>query len=177
MGLLFRAIFREVAKSAIFGAALFTFVLFLQRAGKLFEILVRSSAPPRTVAHLFALAVPFTLSFTLPLGVLAGVLIALSRMSSDGEIVAMRAAGVPSRKVIPPVLAFATLAMLITFTSSLWLTPYATWRTYKVLNRLSAAELTSEVQPQVFNEGFPNKILYISDVTPGAVARWRNVFI
>ncbi len=43
--------------------------------------------------------------------------------------------------------------MLLTFTASLWLTPYATWRTYKVLNQLChAAELTSEVQPQVFNE-------------------------
>jgi LPS export ABC transporter permease LptF/LPS export ABC transporter permease LptG len=177
MGLLFRSIFREVAKSAIFGAALFTFVLFLQRVGKLFEILVRSSAPPATVAHLFALAIPFTLSFTMPLGVLVGVLIALSRMSSDGEIVAMRAAGVPSRKVIPPVLLFATLAMLLTATASLWLTPYATWRTYKILNLLVAAELTSEVQPQVFDENFPNRILYISDVTPGASNRWRNVFI
>ena len=177
MGLLFRAIFREVAKSAIFGAALFTFVLFLQRAGKLFEILVRSSAPPATVAHLFLLAIPFTLSFTMPLGVLVGVLIALSRMSSDGEIIALRAAGVPSRKVIPPVLAFATLAMLVTFTASLWLTPYATWRTYKVLNQLTAAELTSEVQSQVFNEDFPNRIVYVSDVSAGAPNQWRNVFI
>jgi len=177
MGLLFRAIFREVAKSAIFGAALFTFVLFLQRVGKLFEILVRSSAPLATVAHLFVLAIPFTLSFTMPLGVLCGVLIALSRMSSDGEIIAMRAAGVPSRQVIAPVLLSATLAMLLTFTASLWLTPYATWRTYKVLNQLTAAELTSEVQSQVFNEDFPNRILYISDVTSGAPNHWRNVFI
>jgi len=177
MGLLFRAIFREVAKSAIFGAALFTFVLFLQRVGRLFEFLVRSSAPLATVAHLFVLAIPFTLSFTMPLGVLVGVLIALSRMSSDGEIIAMRAAGVPSRKVIPPVLVFATFATLITATASLWLTPYATWKTYKVLNQLSAAVVTSEVQPQVFDEDFPNRILYISDVTPGATNRWRNVFI
>jgi LPS export ABC transporter permease LptG/LPS export ABC transporter permease LptF len=177
MGLLFRAIFREVAKSAVFGAALFTFVLFLQRVGKLFEILVRSSASPATVAHLFVLAIPFTLSFTMPLGVLVGVLIALSRMSSDGEIIAMRAAGVPSRKVIAPVLLLATFAMLLTFTASLWLTPYATWRTYKVLNQLSAAELTSEVQAQVFNEDFPNRILYITDVASGAPNHWRNVFI
>ena len=177
MGLLSRAIFREVAKSAIFGAALFTFVLFLQRVGKLFEILVRSSAPPATVAHLFALAVPFTLSFTLPLGILSGVLIALTRMSSDGEIIAMRAAGVPSSKVIAPALLGATIAMLITASASLWLTPYATWKTFKVLNLLVAAELTSEVQPQVFDEGFPNRILYVSDLTPGPVGRWRNVFI
>ncbi len=177
MGLISRSIFREVSKSALFGGVLFTFVLFLQRAGKLFEILVRSSASPRTVIQLFALAIPFTLTFTVPLGVLVGVLIALSRMSSDNEIVAMRACGVPSTKAIGPVLLFATLAMLVTATASLWFTPYATWQTYKVLNQLAAAELTSEVQPQVFDEGFPNRIIYISDVAPGAVTHWRNVFI
>src|SRR5580704_12883516 len=142
MGLLSRSIFREISKSAVFGAAIFTFVLFLQRIGRLFEFLVRNSAPPAIVGQLFALAIPFTLSFTLPLGVLAGVMIALSRMSGDGEIVAMRAAGVPSRKVIPPVLLFATLAMLITATASLWITPYSAWTTQKVLNLLKAAELS-----------------------------------
>jgi LPS export ABC transporter permease LptG/LPS export ABC transporter permease LptF len=177
MQLLSRAIFREVASSALLGTFLFTFVLFLQRVGRLFEILVRSSAPPPTVGYLFALAIPFTLTFTLPLGVLVGVLIALSRMSSDGEITAMRAAGVPSRKVIAPVLLFATLSTLVTAAASLWLTPYATWRTYKVLNQLVAAELTAEVQPRVFEEQFPNRVLYVSDVIPGSLTRWRNVFI
>jgi LPS export ABC transporter permease LptG/LPS export ABC transporter permease LptF len=177
MGLLSRAIFREVASSAILGTILFTFVLFLQRVGRLFEILVRSSAPPATVGHLFALAIPFTLTFTLPLGVLVGVLIALSRMSSDGEITAMRAAGVPSRKVIGPVLTFATLATIVTAAASLWLTPYSTWRTYKILNQLVAAELTAEVQPRVFEEQFPNRIVYVSEVIPGTLTRWRNVFI
>src|ERR1035438_951428 len=142
MGLLNRAIFREVAASALLGTVLFTFVLFLQRVGKLFEILVRSSAPPPTVAYLFGLAIPFTLTFTVPLGVLVGVLIALSRMSSDGEIIAMRAAGVPSRKVIAPVLTFAVVAMILAASASLWLTPWAARTTYRVLNR--SEEHTSE---------------------------------
>jgi lipopolysaccharide export system permease protein len=177
MRLLSRAIFREVLTSALLGTILFTFVLFLQRVGRLFEILVRSSAPPKTVGYLFSLAIPFTLTFTVPLGVLVGVLIALSRMSSDGEITAMRAAGVPSRKVVAPVMVFACLATAITAAASLWLTPYATWRTYRVLNQLVAAELTAEVQPRVFEEQFPNRILYVADVVPGALTRWRNVFI
>jgi LPS export ABC transporter permease LptG/LPS export ABC transporter permease LptF len=177
MGLISRSIFREVASSALLGTLLFTFVLFLQRVGRLFEILVRSSAPPPTVGYLFGLAIPFTLTFTVPLGVLVGVLIALSRMSSDGEITAMRAAGIPSRKVIAPVLTFALIATLITATASLWFTPYSTTKTYKVLNQLVAAELTAEVQPRVFEEQFPNRILYVGDVIPGPVTRWRNVFI
>ena len=56
------------------GIVLFTFVLFLQRAGQLFAILVRSSAAPQTVGYLFALALPDAMVFTIPLGVVAGVL-------------------------------------------------------------------------------------------------------
>ena len=177
MGILGRSIFREVLTSSVLGTVLFTFVLFLQAVGKLFETLVRSSAPPLAVAELFALTIPFTFSFTIPLGVLAGVLITLSRMSADGEITAMRAAGVPSRRVVRPILTFATFAMTITAVATLWLTPYSIFRTYKIVNQLLASELTAEVQPRIFEEQFPNKILYIGDVVPGPIARWRKVFL
>ncbi len=177
MRILNRAVFREIASSAVLGTVLFTFVLFLQRAGKTFELLVRSSAGPQTVAYLFGLILPFTLIFTLPVGALVGILIALSRMSSDGEIIGMRAAGVPSRKVVTPVIAFALLAMAGTACCSLWLTPWSIRQTYKVLNRLATEELTAEIQPRVFQEQFPNVVLYVGDLTPGSVERWRNVFL
>ncbi len=177
MGIISRFIFRDVASSALLGTLLITFVLFLQRVGKLFEILVRSSAAPATVAQLFALAVPFALTFTVPLGVLVGVLIALSRMSTDGEITALRAAGVSSRRVVAPVLTFAFLGMMVTATASLWLTPYSISKTYRILNQLAAAELTAEVQPRIFQEQFPDRVLYVGDVIQGPVVRWRNVFM
>jgi len=177
MRILSRSIFREVVTSSLLGTVLFTFVLFLQRVGKLFETLVRSSAPPKTVAQLFLLDIPFTFSFTIPLGVLVGVLITLNRMSADGEITAMRACGISSRKVVAPILTVAMIAMAITATSTLWLTPYSISTTYKIVNKLLAAQLTAEVQPRIFEEQFPNKILYVGDVLPGPVARWRNVFL
>lgn len=178
MGILGRTVFREVASSALLGTALFTFVLFLQKVGsKLFEILVRSAAPPKTVGYLFALAVPPTLTFSLPLAVLVGILIALSRMSSDGEITAMRAAGVPSRRVVPPILLFAFLAMLGTGAATLFVTPWSIRETNRVVNQMAAAQLTAEIQPRVFEEEFPNTILYVGDVIPGPVVKWRNIFM
>src|SRR6476469_2168789 len=107
MRILSRSIFREITVGAVLGGVLFTFVLFLREAGQLFAILVRNSAPPSAVAYLFSLAFPEALTFTIPLGVLVGVLLALSRMSGDGEITAMRAAGVPRRRVSSPVMTFA----------------------------------------------------------------------
>jgi LPS export ABC transporter permease LptF/LPS export ABC transporter permease LptG len=177
MGILARAVFREIVSSALLGTVLFTFVLFLQRTGRVFELLVRSSAGLGTVGYLFALILPLTLTFALPVGVLVGVLIGLSRMSSDGEIIGMRAAGVPSRKVIAPVLGFALIFMTITAACSLWLTPLAIRQTYRVVNRLAAEQLTAEIQPRVFQEQFPNTILYVGDVVAGTVERWRNIFI
>lgn len=162
---------------ALFGILLFTFVLFLQKAGQLFAILVRFSGPPRTIVYLFSLAFPQALIFTIPLGTLVGVLMALSRMSSDGEITAMRASGIPGRAIGRPVLAFAALAMIAAAASSLWLTPWAYREQYRIINQYAAEEITAEIQPRIFEESFPKRVLYVGDVTPPPNVKWRNLFI
>lgn len=177
MGILSRTIFREIAGSALLGALLFVFVLFLQKAGQLFSILVSSATTPATVGYIFLLLLPATMPLTLPLGVLVGTLIGLSRMSSDGEITAMRAAGLPASRIVWPVAAFALLATAGTAYCSLHLTPWCNAEMVRVLNQLGAAQLTAEIQPRVFEESFPNRILYVGDVLPGSPTRWRNVFM
>ena len=56
----------------------------------------------------------------------------------------------------------------------MWLTPLSIRQTYKMLNKLIAAQLTAEIQPRVFAEQFPDTILYVGDVVPGPVVRWKN---
>ena len=170
-------VFREILSSALLGTLLCTFVIFLQGVGRLFELLVRSSASLETVAYLFAMAMAPVLPLTVPFGVLVGILIGLGRMSADGEITAMRAAGVSSRTVVPPVVVFALLATLVAGAASVWLTPLAVRETIRISNRLAAGQLTAEIQPRVFEEQFPNTILYVGDVRPGPVVLWRNVFL
>lgn len=177
MGILSRTIFLEITGSALLGALLFVFVLFLQKAGQLFSILVSSTTTPETVGYLFLLLLPATMPLTIPLGSLVGVLISLSRMSSDGEITAMRASGIPARRVTLPVTAFALLAMAIAGYCSLKLTPWCNAELIRVVNQMGAAQLTAEIQPRVFEESFPNTVLYVGDVLPGQPVRWRNVFM
>src|ERR1700722_1737982 len=177
MRLISRTIFREIFVTAMLGAALFTFVLFLQQAGRLFEFLVRTSGPPKTVAYLFALVLPVMLPFAIPLGVVMGTLITLSRMSTDGEITAMRAAGVPGRRVVPAIVLFGFFAMCCAAAASLWLTPWSLREELRVKNILIASELTADVQARVFEEQFPNKVLYIGDVIVGPPSRWRQIFV
>ena len=180
MRLLSRTIFREHLYSAALGVVLFTSVLFLPLAKDLFEYLVRNSNSPREVLYLFALVLPQALPFAIPLGVLAGTLLTVSRMSADGEVTAMRAAGIPGRRVAPPILTVGFAAMLITAAASLWLTPWSIGERERVAKALTATQLTADVQPRVFAEQFPDEILYVADVNNpggGPVSRWRRVFL
>jgi len=177
MGLLGRSVFRELFAAAGVGTFLFTFVLFLREAKRLFEPLARGSSPPETIGYLFALVLPSVLVFTIPVGVLVGVLIGLSRMSSDGEIIALRAAGVPSRRLMAPVLLFGVLGLAVCAGCSIWLNPWAVRESVRVLNRIAGEQMTADVQPRVFSEQFPNKTIYVGDAPSGPVIVWRNVFI
>ena len=177
MALLSRTIFLEISTSAALGSALFLLIIFLQQASRLFSILVNSAAPAGTVGYLFLLLIPASLPYTVPLGVLAGTLIALSRMSNDGEIIALRAAGVPSRRVARPVALFALLATTLTGYCSIKFTPWCQAEVVRVLNRVGPSQLTAEIMPRVFDESFPNTILYVNDVLTGSPVHWKGVFI
>ena len=175
--LLFRYIFREILTSSVLGTLLATFVVFLQKVDKLFELLVGGHPTPETILRLLALTVPPVLPLTIPFGVLVGILIGLGRMASDGEIVALRAAGVPGRKVIAPVLLFAVIGAGLAGWASLRLTPYSMRESLNIVNGLMANQLSSEIQPRIFDEDFPDTILYVGNVQPGETAIWRPVFI
>jgi len=172
--LLGRYIFREIFSSAVLGTLLVTFIMFLRAADPISELLVKSSANTRLVLELFALVLPTVLPFTIPFGVLVGILIGLGRLAADGEITAMRAAGVSSRKVIAPVLLFAAIGGGVAALATLRLTPYAFQRTTAIKNQLEATQLNTEVTPRVFVENFPNTILYVGDTRPGV---WRHLFV
>ena len=177
MGILSRKVFREIFTGALLGTVLFSFILFLQKLGKLFEQLVTSAVSPDQIGLLFALILPQVLIYTIPVGVLVGVLIAMGRMSGDAEIIAMRAAGVPSRRLLIPVIFFAMLGLVAAGYSTCILNPWATRATYVILNKMAAASVTAEIRPRVFEEQFPNRILYINDLKPGPIVTWKGVFM
>ncbi|MEI9815311.1 MAG: LptF/LptG family permease [Acidobacteriota bacterium] len=175
--ILSRTLFREIFVSAVLGCVLFSSVIFLFLSRKLFEFVVRNPGPAKTTARLFALVLPQVLPYTIPLGVLVGVLLVLGRKSADGEITAMRAAGVPGRRVLSAVMAFAFLGMIAAGCASLWLTPWSIREGIRLKNVLAEAQLNADIQPRYFEERFPKNVLYVRDIAPGAGSVWKQVLM
>ena len=175
--LLGRYIFREILTSACWERCWPPRSSFCRRSTGCSKCWWAATPIPRPSPTLFALTLPPVLPLTIPFGVLVGILIGLGRMASDGEITAMRAAGVSSRSVIAPVLVFAVMGAALAGLASLRLTPYSLRKSTEILNRLIANQISAEIQPRIFDEDFPNTILYVGDVRPGDPVVWRPVFM
>jgi LPS export ABC transporter permease LptF/LPS export ABC transporter permease LptG len=178
MRILTRYILREVTAHALIGVAVFTFVLFTRDLGQILELVVRASAPLPSVAQVFFFIVPVTLTISIPAGVLVGILIGLSRLAADSEITAMRASGIGVWSFLRIVSIFAVAAWLLALANGVYLAPQSQAAMVRLQDRLKSSQVSFEVQPRVFYEGFPGLVLYVQNVKAAqGAAIWKGVFI
>jgi LPS export ABC transporter permease LptF/LPS export ABC transporter permease LptG len=176
MRLIDRYIFRTILSHALLGLLIFTFVFFVPLLIRLMELVVAHSTTWATLGLLFLCTFPGIFSFTIPIGVLVGVLIALGRMSSDSELIAMSALGMGRRRLLVPVGLLAVSATLLTLCMTVWIAPISLRTTRTLEDQLRASQASFQVAPRVFDERFPHLILYINDVD-AAATQWRGVFL
>lgn len=173
-----RYILREVTSHALLGGALFTFVLCMRDLGHILELVVRDSASLTDVLRIFTYLLPNFLIVTIPMAVLVGVLLGLSRLAADSEITAMRASGIGVLSFVRIVSVVSAIAVALGLFNSLYLAPKSASATLALGDSLKSSQVSFEVQPRVFYEDFHNYVLYIQDVRPAAgAALWRHVFL
>lgn len=173
-----RYILSEVVQHAAIGVSLFTFVIFMRDLGRLLEIVVRNSAPLPSVAEIFFLTLPVACTITIPMGLLVGILIGLSRLAADSEVTAMRASGLGAWMFVRIIAIFAVTTWLLALVNSVWLAPMSSAALARLENKLKSSQASFEIQPRVFYEDFKNMVLYVEDVRSGSNAsEWRGVFL
>ena len=172
-------ILREILGYAFLGGLLFTFVLLLRYLLPLLELFVRGIATPLDLLRLFSYLLPNFLTLTLPMAVLIGILLGLSRLAADSEITAMRASGLGVTAFLRIVSILAVTAWLFGLGNALVIAPRATQALLHYEEQAKTSQASIEVQPRVFYEDLKNYVLYVQDVTPGSngTALWKNVFL
>jgi LPS export ABC transporter permease LptF/LPS export ABC transporter permease LptG len=178
MRILTRYILREVTSHAVIGVAIFTFVLFTRDLGRILELVVRASAPLPSVVEIFLYTVPLALTYTIPMSVLVGILIGLSRLAADSEITAMRASGMGVWNFGRVLAIFVAAAWALALLNGLYLAPRSLASLGHLEDQLKGSQVSYEVRPRVFYEGFPKLVLYVQDAHSaqgGAV--WNGVFL
>lgn len=116
-------IFHECAPTFLLSLTVFSFILLMQRLSDMFDLVVAKGVPVWEVGRLLALIYPAILMVVMPASLLLAVLLAMGRLSSDSEVVVMRACGVSLTQNLRPILALASLVMVACLIVSVWLAP------------------------------------------------------
>ncbi len=178
MRILTRYILGEILSHTVIGCALFTFILFMRDLPHILEMVVRNSSTFDNVMEIFLLTLPNTFKVTIPMGVLVGVLLGLSRLASDSEIIAMRASGLGIGYFVRVSAIVAVTGTLVGLINSIYVAPRANQAILDMQQELETSQASYEIQPRVFYEDFRNFVLYVQDVRAGTgAANWRQVFM
>src|SRR6202012_1807719 len=124
----------------------------MKELGPLLELAVRNSTSSSAVVEIFLLMLPNMFTVTIPMSVLVGILLGLSRLASDSESTAMRASGVGVWRFVGIVSLVAAAGWAIGLLNTLYLAPKATATTMRLEAELLNAQASYEVQPRVFYE-------------------------
>src|SRR5262245_21092350 len=165
-----RYIARELVSPFLFGGALFTFFLVIDRIYHLTDLVITKGVPFYLVLQLLVFMLPQFLAHTLPMALLVAVLLAGGRLAGDLEITAFKAAGVSPLRLFRPVFAWAVLVAIVTAALTLVINPLSNGVFQQQLFKILQARAVSGLSERVFNATFGDVIIYTEDVSASQVA-------
>ncbi len=160
----------------VFSWLLLSVILFVQQAGRYSDIFFSLNIPKSLVWQLTVALVPNVIAFTCPMAVLVGVVIGLSRMQGDNELIAIRNAGVGNFHITIPVIFLGILLSGFTFLINLYGVPLAAQIVRKVALQTALYKLESPIEPGVFNTEINGYTIYVKD-GDFENGTWKNIFI
>lgn len=167
---------RSVGPYFLFSWILLSTILFVQQAGRFADIFFSANIPSILVWQLAIALIPNVIAFTCPMAVLVGVIIGLSKMQGDSELVAIRAAGVGNIHIALPIAVLGVCLSVFAFLINLYGVPLAANIVRTVALQTAIYKLESPIEPGVFNTEIAGYTAYVKDgdINTGT---WKNIFI
>lgn len=172
--LLDRYVLRECLGPFFLGLLVFSFMLIINLLFDLAEMIIQRDVPITLVGAVLINSLPNILVITVPMAVLFGVLIAIGRLSSDSELIAMRASGISLFALYKPVMIFSVLTFAATTWMMLDTMPRGNTRVDSIYAEIFTRSVNKQVQPGLFYDGLADKMLFVFDVVDDT---WLGVFL
>ena len=167
LSILDRFIVTQMGNSFLFGVLVFS--VLLVAGDLLFQIanlVIDKGISLGVVVRLFVYKLPEVVVMTLPMASLLSALLTFGRLSSQSEIVALRAAGIAFRRIIRPVLAASVLVSLGAILLNETIVPLSNRAAQNIMRYEIARERPTLLREQVFlrdeSEGVLQRVIYIS---------------
>jgi len=165
-----REILLPLSAALLFLTQLLLATQLLSQATLLFGAGVRLGEVGLVILYLL----PYFVAFILPVAFLLGVVLGVSRLAGDRELVAMGAAGLSPLRLLRVPLLLSLVAGALGVWLSLFLEPAGMRAVRGLINDMVRRNVSSEVRPGIFFDQIPGFTLYAERVEGG---EWGNVLI
>lgn len=171
-----RYIWRTILPYFLLAWILLTVIILLQQSSRYNDLIFSAQIPSNLILDLFLALLPNILAFTSPMAVLAGIMIGFGQLQGDSELVAARAAGVSTRRILAPCFLLGILLIGFTLFINFEGVPASARAIRQIALKAALAKMDSPLEPGVFNSDIPKYVIYAGQ---GNIARgvWERVFI
>ncbi len=161
MTILQKYIARSYVTAFFLGMVVLTFVLSIGLLIKATQLVIKG-LDPKLILHFLAVSIPESFSFTIPLAVLVSALLVFGRLSSDGEMSAMKACGISLWKVVLPLLFLSVLLSGLSIFINSSIAPRGYHARHLVASSAKGTSAIKLLEPGRFIEEFPNMTFWFA---------------
>ena len=155
---------REFIGPLFLGLIVLNLVFTLGYLVQIANMVINKGVDPYSVGKLFLLRIPALLIYTLPISALVAILLAMGRLSSDNEIVTIKASGINLFRLIAPLLTFGLILSMAMVIFNDRIIPWAHFATRKTLLEVGMKNPAAALEPGVFITSFEKYILFIYSI-------------
>lgn len=162
-----RYIFKELLSPFIISLAFFMFMFLMTELVDITDKVINYGVGFTTVLIMLGYTMPYFLQFVIPMATMIGVLLAFLKMSSDNEIIALKASGMSIWAMLPPVIVFCLLGCIITMVMTVYGEPWSRASENVIKRKLNANYITSLLKESKFSSissDSVNLMIYISKI-------------
>ena len=167
-----KLIFKAVVPPFLIALTVLTFIVFSIQITSI----INKNAPFPAVLKISAAILPTILVFSIPLSFMIGILIGVSGLNGESQITALRACGVPVKRLLRPISLLAVFAGLSTAIFSVMVIPRTNMALRDIKDHMIVSQVPLALQPRVFNEEISNMTFYLDDLTADR-KEWSRVFV
>lgn len=159
-----RYIFREMIPPFVINVGFFTFVFLMTKILDIMNLVVNYKISLISVCLMLIYSMPYFLVFVIPMSTMMTVLLTFLRMSSDNEILALKAGGISIYRLLPPVFLFCLIACFLTGYMAIVGLPWGKQSAKDLTLKVATKGLNAGLKERTFIDSFNGVILYMNKV-------------
>jgi lipopolysaccharide export system permease protein len=157
-------LFKEFAYIFSLALGILTFIMILSRIGRIADLIINKGVDMKDILSLIVYSSPPFLTFTLPMAFLLSTIVVLGRLSTENEILALKASGVNLRCLFYPITAVGVIIAFVGLLNTNILLPKSGELFRTTLLNIVKKGISVDDKEGVFNDTIPGVVIYIDKV-------------